>query len=63
MAPAVLTERPAILASDWFPGQASAVGQAREFVAGVLGAGWPGLGDVLLMVSEIASNAVRHTAC
>jgi len=58
----VLAERPAVLAADWFPGEAEAVGQAREFVAGVLGRDWPGLDDALLMVSEIASNAVRHTA-
>jgi anti-sigma regulatory factor (Ser/Thr protein kinase) len=58
----VLADRPAILAADWFPGQSAAVGQARKFVAGVLGESWPGLDDVLVMVSEIASNAVRHTA-
>jgi serine/threonine-protein kinase RsbW len=51
-----------MVAADWFPGEAAAVGLARDFVAGVLGPGWPGLDDVLLMVSEIASNAVRHTA-
>ncbi len=46
----------------WFPGTAVAVGQARRFVAGVIGDGFPGLDDVLLLVSEVASNAVRHTA-
>ncbi len=51
-----------MLAVDWFPGEAAAVGLAREFVAGVFGRDWPGLDDVLLLVSEIASNAVRHTA-
>jgi anti-sigma regulatory factor (Ser/Thr protein kinase) len=51
-----------VLAADWFPGEGAAVGLAREFVAGVLGRDWPGLDDVLLLVSEIASNAVRHTA-
>ena len=58
----MLAEGPAVLAAEWFPGEAAAVGLAREFVAGVLGADWPGLDDVLLLVSEIASNAVRHTA-
>jgi serine/threonine-protein kinase RsbW len=58
----VLADSPAVLAADWFPGQAAAVGQSRAFVAGVLGAEWPGLDDVLLLVSEIASNAIRHTA-
>jgi serine/threonine-protein kinase RsbW len=48
--------------AESFTGEAMSVGQAREFVGGVLGAGWPGLDDVLIMVSEIASNAVRHTA-
>jgi serine/threonine-protein kinase RsbW len=61
-APVVLAERPVVLAADWFPGEAAAVGLARKFVAGVLGRDWPGLDDVLLLVSEIASNAVRHTA-
>jgi serine/threonine-protein kinase RsbW len=56
------TERLAVLAADWFPGEAAAVSQAREFVRGVLGSAWPRLDDLLLMVSEIASNAVRHTA-
>ena len=56
------TERLAVLAADWFRGEAAAVGQAREFVRGVLGNAWPHLDDLLLMVSEVASNAVRHTA-
>jgi anti-sigma regulatory factor (Ser/Thr protein kinase) len=55
-------ERAAVLATAWFPGQSAEVGQAREFVRGVLGESWPALDDVLLLVSEIASNAVRHTA-
>jgi anti-sigma regulatory factor (Ser/Thr protein kinase) len=62
MAQAVQAERLAVLAADWFQGQAAAVGQARDFVRGVLGSTWPGLDDLLLMVSEVASNAVRHTA-
>jgi anti-sigma regulatory factor (Ser/Thr protein kinase) len=62
MAPAVQAERLETAAAEWFPGEAASVGQARDFVRAVLGAGWPDLDDVLLMVSEIASNAVRHTA-
>ena len=62
MAPAVQAERLEIAAAEWFSGEAASVGQARDFVRAVLGAQWPGLDDVLLMVSEIASNAVRHTA-
>jgi anti-sigma regulatory factor (Ser/Thr protein kinase) len=54
--------RLAVMAADWFPGTPEAVGQARRFVAGVLGGDCPGLDDVLLMVSEIAANAVLHTA-
>jgi anti-sigma regulatory factor (Ser/Thr protein kinase) len=34
----------------------------RAFVASQLGDDWPGLDDVLLLVSEISANAVRHTA-
>jgi serine/threonine-protein kinase RsbW len=59
---AVQAERLEIAAADWFPGNAEAVGQARGFVRAVLGGEWPGISDVVLMVSEIASNAVRHTA-
>jgi anti-sigma regulatory factor (Ser/Thr protein kinase) len=51
-----------VLAQLWFPGQPLAVGQARQFVAGVLGDGFPRLDDVLLLVSEVASNAVKHSA-
>jgi len=50
------------LVQTWFPGHASAVSQARRFVADVLGDGFPGRDDVLLLVSEIAANAVRHSA-
>lgn len=62
VAPVVQAESLTVLAADWFPGEAGAVGHAREFVRGVLGDAWPGLDDLLLMVSELASNAVRHTA-
>ncbi len=62
MAPVVLAERPAVQAADWFPGKAAAVGLAREFVTRVLGKQWPGLDEVQLLVSEIACNAIGHTA-
>jgi anti-sigma regulatory factor (Ser/Thr protein kinase) len=45
-----------------FPGQAEQVGKARRFIRDVLGQDWPRLDDVLILASEIASNAVRHTA-
>jgi anti-sigma regulatory factor (Ser/Thr protein kinase) len=51
-----------VLAQRWFTGHASAVGQARRFVASVLGEDFPGLDDVLVLVSEVASNAVKHSA-
>lgn len=35
---------------------------ARTYIVGRLGADWPGLDDVLLVFSEIVSNAVLHTA-
>ena len=31
-------------------------------MAGVIGDGFPALDDVLVLVSEVASNAVKHTA-
>ena len=48
--------------SGSFPGQADQVGKARRFIRDVLGPDWPRLDDVLVLASEIASNAVRHTA-
>jgi anti-sigma regulatory factor (Ser/Thr protein kinase) len=52
----------ATLAQLWFPGQASAVGQARRFVTSVVGEDFPALDDLLVLVSEVAANAVKHTA-
>lgn len=43
-------------------GRAENVRHARHFVAGLLGLDWPRLDDVLTLASEVASNAVRHTA-
>lgn len=62
-----MTARPerspaATLAQLQLPGHTPAVGQARQFVADMLGDGFPGLDDVLLLVSELVSNAVVHTA-
>jgi len=56
------TDQPPARAAALFTGRAAEVGRAREFVRSVLGVDWPELDDVLLLVSEIASNAVRHTA-
>ncbi|GLY81132.1 hypothetical protein Airi01_093990 [Actinoallomurus iriomotensis] len=44
-----------------FPGLAEHVRQAREF-AGFLLADLPRVDDVVLVVSEFAANALRHTA-
>jgi len=45
-----------------FAGNAAYVGQARRFITGLLGKQWPRLDDIVLLASEITSNAVRHTA-
>lgn len=45
-----------------FPGQPDQVGKARRFITDLLGEDWPRIDDVLVLASEIASNAVRHTA-
>lgn len=42
------------------PGTAASVSRAREFVAEALG-GDPRVNDVVLAVSELVTNAVRHT--
>lgn len=44
-----------------FPGQADQVAAARRFVAGVL-AGCPAGPDAILLTSELATNAVQHSA-
>lgn len=62
MALAARADAELVVATACFAGNPSEVCQAREFVRGVLGENCPVLDDVLLMVSEIASNAVRHTA-
>ncbi|TNY35929.1 ATP-binding protein [Thermomonospora catenispora] len=43
-----------------FPGQDVQVRAARAFVARLL-AGFPALDDVLLVLNELAANALRHT--
>jgi serine/threonine-protein kinase RsbW len=65
--------RPAVTGLDWprpvyrvFPGHAAQVLQARRFVrrvlaAGVFAAGGP-VSDAVLLTSELAANAVQHTA-
>jgi anti-sigma regulatory factor (Ser/Thr protein kinase) len=47
--------------SRYFPGRADQVAQARLFVASVL-AGRPEAEAAALVVSELSTNAVRHTA-
>jgi serine/threonine-protein kinase RsbW len=52
----------AVLAQSWFPGRSASVPQARRFVAGLLDDEFGARDDVLLLVSEVAANAVRHSA-
>jgi anti-sigma regulatory factor (Ser/Thr protein kinase) len=61
-APAERSSPAATLAWLQLPGHTRAVGQARQFAAEVLGDGFSGLDDVLILVSELVSNAVMHTA-
>ncbi|AQZ69474.1 unnamed protein product [[Actinomadura] parvosata subsp. kistnae] len=44
-----------------FPAQLEEIGHARRFAGGVV-AGHPAADDVVLAVSELAANAVEHTA-
>jgi serine/threonine-protein kinase RsbW len=44
-----------------FPGREDQVGQVRRFVAELL-AGYPERDDIALCASELATNAIRHTA-
>ena len=57
------TPAPAIAPITWarsFPGTADQVGQARRFLAGLLG-DCPGAADAVLCLSELAANAVQHS--
>ena len=44
-----------------FPGTPASVSEARAWVAGIL-AGFPAAADAELMASELATNAVLHSA-
>ena len=52
---------PAILATLRIAGQRRYVAQARAFVAASLGSGHPFLDEVVLLSSELVTNAVLHT--
>ncbi len=54
--------QPAEIGRVRFPGHAANVRHVRHFIADLLGQDWPRLDDVLTLVSELASNAVQHTA-
>jgi anti-sigma regulatory factor (Ser/Thr protein kinase) len=45
-----------------FAGEAAQVGVARRFVAGVLAGVWPDVDAAVLLTSELAANAVLHSA-
>ncbi|MEU0521100.1 ATP-binding protein [Streptosporangium sp. NPDC006007] len=47
--------------SRTFPGSPVAIAEARRFVTAFLRR-WPGVDDAELIVSELATNAVRHSA-
>ncbi|WP_431933662.1 ATP-binding protein [Nonomuraea jabiensis] len=47
--------------SRYFLGSAPSITEARRFVAALL-RGWPAVGDAELIVSELATNAIRHSA-
>ncbi|MEV7808970.1 ATP-binding protein [Microbispora sp. NPDC088329] len=58
MTPATRTRAQALA----LPGLPESVSQAREFAAGCLPAGCPRVDEVALVVSELATNAVLHSA-
>jgi anti-sigma regulatory factor (Ser/Thr protein kinase)/DNA-binding XRE family transcriptional regulator len=60
-APGETASRPGWTCSRTFPARADQVGQARAFLRPVL-AGCPLADEVLLICSELASNAVQHSA-
>jgi serine/threonine-protein kinase RsbW len=61
VAPCGQPERPGWLLSCTFRAMASQVGQARRFLARMLG-GCPVAEDTILVCSELAANAVLHSA-
>jgi anti-sigma regulatory factor (Ser/Thr protein kinase) len=52
----------AVLGSLTIPGRPEHVQEARAFVAKALGDLHPGLADVVLLTSELVTNAVMHSA-
>ncbi|MCF6473102.1 ATP-binding protein [Nonomuraea sp. MG754425] len=47
--------------SRYFLGSAPSITEARRFVAALL-RGWPAVDEAELIVSELATNAIRHSA-
>ncbi|MER6950256.1 ATP-binding protein [Nonomuraea sp. NPDC000554] len=47
--------------SRYFLGSALSITEARRFVTALL-RGWPAVDEVELIVSELATNAIRHSA-
>ena len=45
-----------------FPGEAAQVGEVRRFVAEFVNGGWPDADEPVLLASELATNAVVHSA-
>ena len=61
MCQATIAPRPPRVCEWSFPGRPDQVGQARAFLARFLD-GCPVAADVVLLVSELAANAVAHSA-
>jgi anti-sigma regulatory factor (Ser/Thr protein kinase) len=55
-----LTTAPPLVWSRTFPADAAQIGEARRFLAGILG-GLPEADDAVLCLSELATNATVHS--
>jgi len=55
------TGRGDVLGSVELTGEAASVSYARSWVKGVLGAGHPAVENVMLIVSELVTNSIRHS--
>ena len=55
-----LTTAPPLVWSRVFPADAAQIGQARRFLAGILG-DQPAAGEAVLCLSELATNATLHS--
>jgi anti-sigma regulatory factor (Ser/Thr protein kinase) len=56
-----LTTAPPLVWSRTFPAEAAQIGEARRFLAGILG-DLPAVDDAVLCLSELATNAAVHSS-